>query len=202
MKKKIVPALVVLMLSVLLSACGNPDIQAGLPPGVQPTPDPSITQPGPEVFLEVFPVFLSQGEPFVLIPENRDSWQFAMLAAPHAHAQVESRLSAGNLEAEIIHSTSWRQDKRNLVLTYLSVITNPEKIPEKFTVVPVEQSGIVRSGATTPPPEIPTKAVIHHAFQHLAWLYQTDTEIREVLGIDWQTILRGYEIQPAKIIDD
>jgi len=187
-----VPGLALILLSVLAGACGQLDIEDNRT--VEKT---DAGQSGPSVTLEIFPAFISNNRIHILIPEEQDSWQFAMTAAPHANQQAKEKLSARGLEAKIVHSTSWRQDRSQLVITYLAVINQPEQVPDGFRNLTFENSGMVRGGATTPPPEIPAGAVISHALRHLAWLYQTDPAVRDELSQSWAEALRDYQPQPA-----
>ena len=155
----------------------------------------------PDVVLEIFPAFMSGGAIHVLVPGKTETWQFAMRADPHAHQQVKEKLSSLGLEAEIIHSTSWRQDQGQLVLTYLEVINQPEQVPEGFRDLPFENPGMVGSDATAPPPEIPAGAVISHALRHLAWLHQTDPAVKTALSPGWAEALESYQPQPAGSIE-
>ena len=187
----------IMLLSSLIVACGAKEGREDAVPENQSTGAPAETTNGPAVLLEVFPVFLSGNGPVVLIPSDKGSWTFPFLRSGHAHTLVQNRLASITLKPEVIHSTSWRQDRENLLITYLAVVQNPGEIPEEFHAVPVRQSGIVRGGAASPPPDIPTEAVINHAFQHLAWLYQTDASVREALMVSWKKELQPFQPKPA-----
>ena len=191
-----------LLVSALLLACGPGESRERPSSELKADAETSETATGPSVFLEVFPVYLSGGKPFVLVPGGEESWQFPMLNSGPAHDLVRNRLLAYSLEPEIIHSTSWRQDRQKLIITYLVVIRDPAKTSEGFETFPVVKSGIVRGGATSPPRNIPTQAVINHAFQHLAWLLQTDPVVRETLAEDWEKVLQTFQPQPARSFDD
>ena len=178
----------------MVLACGPGESRERPSSELKPDAEVSETVSGPAVFLEVFPVYLSGGELFVLVPGGEESWQFPMPGSGPAHDLVRRELISNALEPEIIHSTSWRQDRQKLIITYLVVIRYPGKTPEEFETFPVVQSGIVRGGATSPPRNIPTQAVINHAFQHLAWLLQTDPVVRETPG---GGLGRGFATLPA-----
>ena len=150
----------------------------------------------PKVLLEVFPIYLSEGKPYVLIPRDQESWQFPLRISEPANDLVLGRLVSIPLEPEVVHSTSWRQDHENLLLTYIAVVRHPKKIPRGFKALPVGHPGIARGGATSPPPNIPTEAVIHHALQHLAWIYQTDPVIKDTLPDSWKEALKHSSRSP------
>lgn len=188
----------VLFVSALILACGTRESRETPSSNVKSVVEPSDTLSGPTVSLEVFPVFLSEGRPYVLVPRDTQSWQFPLQNSGHAHDLVRCTLVSNTLEPEVIHSTSWRQNREKLLITYLVVVHNPEKIPKGFNALPAVQSGLVRGEATAPPQNIPTQAVIHHAFQHLAWLYQTDAIIRDTLSESWREVLRPFQPQPFK----
>ena len=189
--------LLIMLFSSLIVACGAQERKENAVSETQTTGVLDETTNGPAVLLEVFPVFLSGKGPVVLIPSDKGSWTFPLLRSGHAHILVQNKLASITLKPEVIHSTSWRQDKENLLLTYLAIVQNPGEIPEGFNAVPVRQSGIVRGGAASPPPDIPTEAVINHAFQHLAWLYQTDASVREALMGSWKKELQPFQPKPA-----
>ncbi len=192
----------VLLVSAQLLACGPGENKENPSTELKSETEASETVSAPRVFIEVFPVFLSGGEPFVLVPGGKESWQFPMLGSGPAHDLVRNRLISNSVEPEIIHSTSWRQDDQKLIITYLVVIRDPAKTPEGFETFPVVQSGIVRGGATSPPRNIPTQAVINHAFQHLAWLLQTDPVVHETLVENWEVILKPFQAQPARAFEN
>ena len=192
----------VLLVSVLFLACGPGESRERQSPELKADSETHESVAGPAVFVEVFPVFLSGGEPFVLVPDGEESWQFPMLNSGPAHDLVRNMLVSGSLKPEIIHSTSWRQDRQKLIITYLVVIRDPGKTPEGFETFPVVQSGIVRGGATSPPRNIPTQAVINHAFQHLAWLLQTDPVVHETLVEEWKEVLQPFQPQPARSFEN
>ncbi len=155
----------------------------------------------PSLTLEAFPVYLSGGELFVLIPDGDDSWQFPFSGSRQGHEIVGQKLIDKTLEPVVIHSTSWRQDGEKLLITYLAVVREPENTPDGYDAFPVAPSGLVRGKATAAPDSIPTQAVIHHALQHLAWLFQTDPVVRENLAGNWNEILRPFQAKPATNLD-
>jgi len=157
---------------------------------------------GPTVFVEIFPVFLNESGILALVPNHSKTWQIPLPAAGHAHGHVEEELGDRGVEAEIIHSTSWRQDGEKVVLTFLAVIRPPEEMPKGWSVMPVARSELAHSGAKTPPPEIPSGAVLTHALQHLSWLYETDLTVRENLSTGWEGILASFRPMPAMSMDD
>lgn len=185
-----------------MPACGLMESHETPPSEFKTAQEISQNFSGPRVLIELFPVYLSNGMPYVLIPGGEESWQFPMPGSRPAHELVKSELSAYNLEGEIIHSTSWRQDREKLLITYLAVVRKPEKIPAGWEAFPVAATGLVRGGTTSPPENIPAGAVIHHAFQHLAWLFQTDPVVRKTLAESWEETLRPFQAQPARSLGD
>ena len=155
----------------------------------------------PLLTLEAFPVYLSGGELFVLIPDGDDSWQFPFSGSRQGHEIVGQKLIDKTLEPVIIHSTSWRQEENTLFLTYLAVLKNPRETPEGFTASTVAPSVLARGGATSPPELIPSRAVISHALQHLAWLFQTDSAVREALPDGWGESLKDFPGAACQVIE-
>jgi hypothetical protein len=137
-----------------------------------------------------------------MVPGGEESWQFPMPVSKPAHELVHQELSALALVPEVIHSTSWRQEREKLLITYLAVVRKPENTPDGYDGFPVAASGLVRGEATAAPASIPTHAVIHHAFQHLAWLFQTDPVVGATLAGNWDEILRPFQAQPARSLGD
>lgn len=191
----------ILLLFLLMPACGTRQGNETSSSELKTAEDISQNLSGPRVFIELFPVYLSGGRPFVLIPGEEESWQFPLPESRQAHDLVQGELSALALEPVVIHSTSWRQDREKLLITYLAVILKPESTPDGYDAFSVAPSGLVRGKATAAPYSIPTQAVIHHALQHLAWLFQTDPVIRENLAGNWNEILRDFQAKPAANLD-
>jgi hypothetical protein len=191
----------VLLLSILVPACGTREEKETVTPALQSAEKSPETIAKPTVLLEVFPIYLSEGKPYVLIPRDQESWQLPLRISEKASDLVLGRLGSTPLEAEVIHSTSWRQDHENLLLTYIAVVRQPEKIPGGFKSLPVGHPGISRGGATSPPQNIPTEAVIHHALQHLAWIYQTDPVIKDTLPDSWGEALKPFQPKPAMSLE-
>lgn len=191
-----------LLLFPLLSCCGFNGNDIG--PAELPGRESGLSglRSGPTVFVEIFPVFLDKPGILALVPNNSKTWQIPLPAAGHAHGHVEKELGDRGVEAEIIHSTSWRQDGEKVVLTFLAVIRPPEEMPKGCRAMPVARSELAHSGAKTPPPEIPSGAVLTHALQHLSWLYETDSAVRETLSSDWSKILESFQPKPAMSMDN
>jgi len=156
----------------------------------------------PEVWLEIFPVYLDGESILALVPEEGKSWRFPMLKSASGHRQVQLEMTESGIQPLMIHSTSWRQEGEDLVLTYLAVIRPPSIPPRNFKAVAAEPRGLVRGEALAPPPEIPFSSVLHHALQHLAWLLRTDTKIREALPVSWENALEPFRPEPARSLDN
>jgi len=97
----------------------------------------------------------------------------------------------------MVHSTSWRVVRRQLVLTFLVVIECPDHLPDTHEVELVTRAELARGGATAPPAAVHLSQVVEHGLRHLAWLVTEDDTIREAL-LDWSRPLTPYRPEPFR----
>ena len=88
----LLPCLVLLPLFLVFPSCGN--TEEGNNPVQTSLESLSEEASAPDVVLEIFPAFMSGGALHVLVRGEKQTWQFAMRAYPHAHQQVQEKLSA------------------------------------------------------------------------------------------------------------
>ena len=101
------------------------------------------------------------------------------------------------MEPVILHSTSWRHDGTEVVLSYLAVVTPGTEPPLSWEAAPIGHVELARGDATTPPSSIGTLQVLEHALRHLAWLMKDDEVVAKAIP-DWAEFLSGYVPEPFR----
>jgi hypothetical protein len=135
-----------------------------------------------------------------LKPIHADSLLVGVPAAGAPGDVVLETLAWYGLTPRVVHSTSWRHDEGRLVLTYLAVVTPPDRLePEMLVPVEVGRTDLARGDATSPPREIGVRQVIEHALRHLSWLVVDDAEIANALP-DWRDALTEYQPEPFRAL--
>jgi hypothetical protein len=110
---------------------------------------------------------------------------------------VVARLVRLNLgEPVLVHSTSWRQARGGVVLTFVAVM-ELARVAE-LGRVPVQRAELARGQATTAPEEIPAAPVIEHGLRHLAWLVKDDPVVERELPAEWHEALVDYVPEPFR----
>jgi hypothetical protein len=94
----------------------------------------------------------------------------------------------------VVHSTSWRQARGSVLLTFLAVLA--DKPSGARDSVPVRRVQLARSSATGPPRTVAVAQVIEHGLRHLAWLVRDDPVVAARLAGRWTSALRGYRPEP------
>ncbi len=109
-------------------------------------------------------------------------------------------LESLGLKPGVLHSTSWRQDGAEVVLTYLAVVSPESTLPESWCEVTARHAELARGGATTPPPVIGVDQVLEHALRHLAWLVNEDKHIAAALPEWRRSSLSTYVPEPFRAL--
>ena len=91
-----------------------------------------------------------------------------------AEAIVDAVASLG-VAPVMVHSTSWRVVRGQVVLTFLVVIERPASVPDVCEVELVTRAELARGHATGPPPEVHLSQIVEHGLRHLAWLLERTT---------------------------
>ena len=99
-------------------------------------------------------------------------------------------------EPAVVHSTSWRQARGGVVLTFVAVVD--AAVVGMLASVPVERSELARGEATSAPGHVSDAAVIEHGLRHLAWLARDDSAVAEALPPGWPAALGGYAPEPFR----
>lgn len=121
-------------------------------------------------------------------------WRVEAAESGHPMALVE-RLVRDNLtDLILLHSTSWRYERGQVVLSFVAVVA-PSAIGE-LGAVPVGHVELARGGATDAPAAIEWPAVLQHGLRHLAWLDRDDDTVRATLDAGWHAALQDYVPAP------
>ena len=147
--------------------------------------------------IEVLPVSLRDGSLWAMSPEHADSFVLAWPAGAKPEEVAAQAMVQLGLEATVLHSTSWRQAGKEVVLTYIAVVPPDSDAPPSWTTVEVARSELARGDATAPPSSIGIIQVQEHALRHLAWLRKDDPVIAELLD-DWSDALSDYVPEPFR----
>ncbi len=101
------------------------------------------------------------------------------------------------LAPTMVHSTSWRIVRRQVILTFLVVIERPAQLPPSCEVEQVTRAELARGGATGSPRAIHLSQVVEHGLRHLSWLVSEDDAIHEALA-SWSVALADYRPEPFR----
>lgn len=97
----------------------------------------------------------------------------------------------------MVHSTSWRVARRQIVLTFLVVIDPPARLPDAYDVELVTRAELARGHATGSPLEVHLSQIVEHGLRHLAWLVREDEAINAALP-EWAQALADYQGEPFR----
>ena len=168
-------------------------VAAGMPSGSQAELDGGVC-------LEIVPVFLVSRTIWCLRPVGEGSWRTPYAGGDEVHDVVSRRLTAVGVEPVAVHSTSWRQEARAVVLTHLAVVAPPDGEVDGFERRPVRGRELAYGSALAPPERIEPEHVVAHALRHLAWLLDQDGAMRRALGPRWQGALRRHRPEPFRLV--
>jgi hypothetical protein len=112
---------------------------------------------------------------------------------PDVVARKTSRLPVD--ESALLHSTSWRFDDGQVVLTYVALPDPDPDAPRHRIAASVAQC----DDAAHPSPSVAVAEVAAHACRHLAFLAATDSEVRAALRRHPAIVrlLRRHQPEPA-----
>ena len=147
--------------------------------------------------IEVLPVSLRDGSLWAMSPEHADSFVLAWPAGAKPEEVAAQAMVQLGLEATVLHSTSWRQADKEVVLTSIAIVPPDSDAPPSWTTVEVGRAELARGDATAPPSSIGIIQVQEHALRHLAWLRKDDPVIAELLD-DWSDALSDYVPEPFR----
>jgi len=107
--------------------------------------------------------------------------------------------------AGLVHSTSWRVDRDDVVLTYLSVLRSSRRVrddwPLAMSVRPEVVDSVGRPWASEPlEPPVPRPIdVLLHGLRHLRFLLDSDAGVRSALDETWRLHLEEFEPTLARM---
>ncbi|MEP6758461.1 MAG: hypothetical protein ABJB55_04645 [Actinomycetota bacterium] len=113
-----------------------------------------------------------------------------------AEAIVDAVANLG-VAPQMVHSTSWRVVRGQVVLTFLVVIEPPPSVPDACEVEWVMRTELARGHATGPPLEVHLSQIVEHGLRHLAWLVREDAAIHGALPA-WVAPLAAYAPEPFR----
>ena len=156
------------------------------------------------IWYEVFPVTLVAQQP-VLVRRTqelrRGPWLLHSHDKNHPNDVVLERIlnvfgDACDLRQTIVHSTSWRYEQEQLLLTYLAVL------PQRAWSVYRQEQGCrtleleligtqekCYGDHLLPPSRVAYQSVLAHALDHLASLTTYDAAIQSALEPEWNDVL-------------
>jgi hypothetical protein len=132
-------------------------------------------------------------------------WWRELPAGRHP-TQVVVEALAGELggvfdpSSSVVHSTSWRYEDQQLVLSYLAALQPLAGAPPGFVLHPVHTrpAGPAR---TSDPAAIPVMAVLRHGLRHLAMLRVSDPMVAKTLARCWHELLADWHPLPAGLLE-
>ena len=149
--------------------------------------------------IELLPVSLVDERIVTLKPEHAGSFVVGWPAGAKPEDVATAALHLLGLEAQVMHSTSWRHAGNEVVLTFLAVVPPGFTLPRSWQVAPVTHTELARGDVTTPPPTIAVAQVLEHALRHLAWLVAEDEVIGRALP-GWPAVLTAYVPEPFRAL--
>jgi hypothetical protein len=155
----------------------------------------AFTVEGP-VQAEIMVLALIAGELALTGPCGAAPWyvEVAQGADPMGVVAAITRLNLG--EPAVVHSTSWRQARGGVVLTFVVVVD--AAAVGTLERVPVGRHELARGEATAAPREVAAAPVIEHGLRHLAWLARDDAAVAQALPPGWLAALGGYIPEPFR----
>jgi hypothetical protein len=150
--------------------------------------------------LEILPITLRQNALFWLKPVHAPSLQIGLARTAQPGSAVIDAMGWYPLTPRVVHSTSWRFESGQVVLTYIAVVQPPGKLPPgSLDEVAIERTDLARGTSLAPPKAIGVTAVLEHALRHLSWLIRDDAAIAEALP-DYAEILASYQPEPFRAL--
>ena len=159
------------------------------------------------VHVEVWPVAADEAGLWLL--DKCSPWMGgAVMSDDDPHAEVEYVLDQHDALANVllIHSTSWRVDRRGVLLTYMAVIgVDNDYVTERWPDArPVGAALMVAVGKPIPhgPTEAPWPDAAHvmfHGLRHLRFLMDYDTANAAALNEHWRAHLAPLTPELARM---
>jgi len=132
-----------------------------------------------------------------LFPHGRETVRAAWEPPLDPTESIVDAVAAVGLAPVMVHSTSWRIVRRQVVLTFLVVIDPPPSLPASCEVEQVTRAELARGRATGGPEAVHLSQVVEHGLRHLAWLVAEDDAIHAALA-PWAQALGPYVPEPFR----
>jgi hypothetical protein len=147
--------------------------------------------------LEAIVLFLDADEIRHVYPHGRETIRAPWDPDLDPTESIVDSVAALGLAPAMVHSTSWRIVRRQIVLTFLVVVDPPRELPNTCEVEQVTRAELARGRATGAPAAVHLSQVVEHGLRHLAWLLSEDGAIRDALA-PWTDALAGYRPEPFR----
>ncbi len=141
-------------------------------------------------------VLAADGTPALTGPCGPEPWFVEVAQGADPMASVGDIVRANLGEPTVLHSTSWRQARGGVVLTFVAVMD--DAWVQGLDREPVRRSTLARGDATSAPREIGPAPVVEHGLRHLAWLAKDDPAVAAALPAAWRDVLLGYVPEPFR----
>jgi hypothetical protein len=165
-------------------------------PAVTSTADSrAFTVDGP-VQAEIMVLALVDGAVMLSGPCGAAPWYVEVAQGADPMAVVRAITTLNVADPAVVHSTSWRQARGGVVLTFVAVV-GPSAV-SSLDQVPVARADLARGTAAAAPDHVPAAAVIEHGLRHLAWLSHDDEAVAAALPAGWATVLSSYVPEPFR----
>ena len=155
----------------------------------------SIGVEGP-VTAEIFVVVRDDSGLHLSGPCGPEPWLVEGAEGGHPMAVVDRLVRANFDDVILVHSTSWRWEDGQTVLSFVVVV--PPTAITGLDSASVDRTSLARGSATEAASDVPWPAVLEHGLRHLAWLVEDDEEVAEALDADWHRILSTYVPEPFR----
>jgi hypothetical protein len=159
---------------------------------------PSLTV-NTQVLAEILSVSQHGGRIWLLRPRGVESWLVETRDAPTSDVVV-SALDEHGLKCVAVHSTSWRQTPKGLLLTYVAALLDSTPDLAQFEWACVCRAELALGDACHPSSSITVDQVIEHGLRHLSWLAGREAEISRGLGPVWRRALSAYQPEPFQAL--
>lgn len=159
---------------------------------------------------EILPVSCVDGQ-IIVLTQHSDAtasvpgWWRELPAGRHPTEVVVEALARAlgtvfDRSKSVVHSTSWRYEGEQLVLSYLAALPPLAGAPPGFVLQPVS-TGSTRLARTSVPGAIPVMDVLTHGLRHLAMLRISDPTVADTLPQCWHELLATWHPLPAGLLE-
>jgi hypothetical protein len=152
-----------------------------------------------QVLAEILSVRQHGGRICLLRPRGAESWLVETRDAPIGDVVV-SALDEHGLKCVVVHSTSWRQTPKGVLLTYVAALLDGPPDLAQFEWAYVCPAELARRDARHPSSSITVDQVIEQGLRHLSWLAGREAESSRGLGPVWRRALSAHQPEPFQAL--